>query len=73
MGTETLSDAERTAVRDRDGWQCTATIQPRTFTNAHGTVTIPREPRRCPIMGSEMVVLDGRTLCPKHAREVAGA
>lgn len=61
-----------TAVKNRDGWRCTEIIQPREITNAHGIFTIPREPRRCSVMGSEMVVVDGKTYCPKHASDLAG-
>lgn len=56
-------------VRYRDGWRCTAIVQPRRFDKAGKTWWFPPEARRCGVVGSEMVVVDGRTLCPRHARE----
>lgn len=58
-------------ILDRDGWRCTVIIRPRIVRTRLREWTIPREPTRCPVMGSEMVVVDGKTLCPKHAREVS--
>ena len=71
-----LTDARIAAARDdeirgRDGWRCTAIIQPRVVHTRLREWRIPREPTRCPVMGSEMVVVDGKTYCPKHAREIA--
>lgn len=53
-----ITTAERRQVLDRDDWQCTSGVRHR----LSGRVA------RCPIMGSEMVVVDGRAQCPAHAR-----
>lgn len=55
-------------VRYRDGWRCTAIIQPR---EVKPGFFLPREPGRCMGMGSEMLVVDGRTLCPRCAEREA--
>lgn len=61
-----LTHGERQAIRDRDGWRCTQVIEPR----AHNGRTFGHR-GRCPVMGSEMVVYHGVTLCPRHARDRA--
>lgn len=48
----------------RDKYHCTETVQPR---EVKPGFWIPKEPRRCAVMGSEMVVVDGRAMCPRHA------
>lgn len=48
------------AILDRDKWRCTAMVEDRLR---------PGRTRRCTVMGSEMVVRGGRTLCPRCARE----
>jgi len=59
-----MTDAEQRVILDRDKWRCTEIVEPRTY---KGRVFGQRQ--RCPVMGSEMVVVDGRAMCPHHARE----
>jgi hypothetical protein len=66
--TRPLSDQlSTTEILLRDKYHCTATVMPR---EVRAGLFIPREPRRCSIVGSEMVVRDGRAVCPRHAHEI---
>jgi hypothetical protein len=63
---------DATALR-RDHWICTGLTLPRKVVNANGTWLFPPTPRRCSMTGSEMRVVDGRTVCPEHARQIEEA
>lgn len=56
--SDQLTSDERRAILNRDKWRCTQQI----------THRISGRLGRCPVMGSEMVVRDGRTMCPRCAR-----
>lgn len=77
-----LIQKERVAILKRDGWRCTVIDDPlkrahnqafgRGATELAGKVQSLREregPRRCTTTGSEVDVVDGRTMCPRHAEE----
>jgi protein gp37 len=49
-------------IKDSDGWRCTA----QRYLAWRGSETA----HRCTVVGSEMVVRDGRTFCPSHARRL---
>lgn len=53
-----MSDAEIRAVLLRDKYHCTEQVTHR----ISGAVV------RCPMVGSEMIVMAGRAMCPRHAR-----
>jgi hypothetical protein len=50
---------DRHGALRRDGWHCTAIVQPHPKLNGWG-------PRRCPVVGSEMTVVDSQNRCPRH-------
>lgn len=52
------------AILLRDGYRCTETVHPREAPNGR----MVGHSGRCPGMGSDVIAIDGRTLCPHHAR-----
>lgn len=76
-----MSREEERAILLRDGYQCTVIHNPlkeahdravgRRATELAAQIQRLRDawggPRRCGVVGSEMVVRDGRAMCPRHA------